>query len=303
MRGSYWRALKKIVRRLVRRARMLFAIDLKYDLEGFSISLPPDHLLPLFQTEHPMHERFIPLLAKHMDPGDLVLDIGANCGDTFALMFEQNKRLRYLCVEPDSLFLSYLNKNIDHLKNKGFSIDITCVQALIGKAISNAFLTGEGGTKKVVLEKLNDTPIDTKTIDEIYSKNNLGKIRFIKSDVDGYDYDVLDSAYDVIKKHSPILYFEAQVDNLEQLRGFEETLRGQIHQGYKVWVVFDNYGNLILKTMNVEDVLQIFNYVWGQSFGVSTRTVYYLDILAVCEKDVEILERTVREYTAKLFRH
>ncbi len=299
MNGYYWRAFKKITRRLVRRVRILFGLDLNYNLDGFSISLPPDHLLPLFQKEHPMHERFIPLIAKNLNPGDLVIDIGANCGDTIALMHEQNQKLSYVCVEPDSTFLSYLKKNIDQLKQLGNPIDVLCVQALIGKAVNTAFLTGEGGTKKVVLDSSNGTPINSRTIDDIHNELDLGKVRFIKSDVDGFDYDVLDSASNVIKNYSPILYFEAQVDNLDQLKGFEATLREQINQGYKVWVVFDNYGNLILNTNSVDDVLQIFNYVWGQSFGISTRTIYYLDILAVCDHDLGLLDLTVQEYTGK----
>jgi hypothetical protein len=38
--GYYGRAFKKITRRLVRRVRILFGVDLHYKLDGFSISLP-----------------------------------------------------------------------------------------------------------------------------------------------------------------------------------------------------------------------------------------------------------------------
>ena len=147
MNGYYWREFKIIIRRVFRRVRILVGLDLNYNFDGFSILLPPDHLLPLFQKEHLMHERIIPLIAKKLNPVDLVIDIGANCVDTMALMHEKNQKLSYVCVEPDSYFMSYLKKNIDKLKQVGKPVDVVCVQALIGKVVNTAFLTGRGGLK------------------------------------------------------------------------------------------------------------------------------------------------------------
>ena len=71
-------------------------------------------------------------------------------------------------------------------------------------------------------------------------------ILLLKSDVDGFDYDVLNSALARIEKDCPMLYFEAAFDFDYQLVRYLEILRTLQQIGYGQWVIFDNFGLKIL---------------------------------------------------------
>jgi len=67
--------------------------------------------------------------------------------------------------------------------------------------------------------------------------------------------------------------------------------------GYGDWTVFDNFGAKMLRTENVEIVLQMLNYVWNQNIKNSTRTIYYLDILVVQKSESELIDKVLSEYS------
>lgn len=303
MREIYVRSVGKILRRIFRKIRIFFNIDQVYRFGGVSIVLPPDHLLPLFQLEHPMHERLIPLVAGYLEPGELVIDVGANCGDSMALMHEQNPDLRYVCIEPDHVFLRYLHRNIKRINESGSKVDAVPFQCLVGSEVNWATLSGRGGTKSMILAPEGDNSLESRTLDSVCDELDVSKVRFIKSDVDGFDYDVLNSAVGIIEQNRPVLFFEAQINNQAQLNGFEDCFNMQVDLGYAQWLVFDNFGNLVLKTNSVIDLMQLLNYVWRQSFGVSTRTIYYVDILAVVERDYSVVEHVLAKYAEKFPAH
>ena len=73
------------------------------------------------------------------------MDVGANVGDTLASMVAQNSLGSYICIEPDSSFFLFLEKNIERMKGKIVGLKIETIQALVGKNISNVSLIGLGG--------------------------------------------------------------------------------------------------------------------------------------------------------------
>jgi hypothetical protein len=50
--------------------------------EEYSIELTPDHLLPTYQKNHPKYDRFLPVLVAHLEKGCVIVDVGANVGDS-----------------------------------------------------------------------------------------------------------------------------------------------------------------------------------------------------------------------------
>jgi tRNA G46 methylase TrmB len=79
-----------------------------YELGRLLIHLPRYHKLPEYQQRHRQYDRFLPHLIKDLDHDDIVIDVGANCGDTLAGMVSKNPKLHYICIEPDNEFYSYL---------------------------------------------------------------------------------------------------------------------------------------------------------------------------------------------------
>jgi FkbM family methyltransferase len=249
--------------------------------------------LPDYQRIHPKYDRFLPHLVKYIAESDTVIDIGANVGDTLAGMAEQNATASYICIEPDDSFFRHLEENILRIKSSIPGLKVQTVKALVGKNISNVSLAGKDGSKHAVIDNQGD--IKSLPLDAMISKES--NIRILKSDVDGFDYDVLDSSMAVIETHKPIVFFECQYEFEYQKSGYSQTLKSLELAGYCDWTIFDNFGEVIIRTHDMNVVSQLIAYVWQQNTGQATRTINYYDVLAVQKADSELIDRVLREYS------
>lgn len=290
--ARHWmpRARDKIRRKL--RTDMTAPVD--YSVGTFSIALPPGHMLPEYQRHHPNYDRFLPHLVKHLNDSELVIDIGANVGDTLAAMFQANKKLRYICIEPDDVFFRYLSENIERINSAGQRVDVRAIKALVGKSVPASTLEGKDGTKHAVVRA--DGKFRVEPLDRLIDQTEIGSVRLLKSDVDGFDWDVLDSSLGVIQSSKPLVFFELHHDDESQYRGYLNSINMLEMNGYTDWFIFDNFGNLMLKAENIETVRQLMSYVSRQNTGQSTRTIFYLDVLAVQRNDAALVESVLKTY-------
>lgn len=259
----------------------------------FSIYLPPEHKLPAYQSRHVKYDRFLPHLAAYIEPGSTVIDVGANVGDTLAAMADRNKNLKYVCIEADDVYFQYLLENINRIKKSLGELHVTPVYSLVGVGIKNASLEGKDGTKHVVIGA-GDRVADS--LDNIASRLHLTSVKLLKTDVDGFDWDVIDSGKELIYRQRPALFFECQSDNYTQLSKFKEMMLWLSHAGYTDWSIFDNYGGLMVRTQSIEPIFQLLNYLWQQNQKQSTRTIYYYDILATTTQDRRLIDLALASY-------
>ena len=288
----FWRIFSKIVRRLKREIRQLSKLPILYHYKDFSIKLPSNHLLPEHYKTHPKYDRFLPHLAKYAAVADTIVDIGANVGDTLASMAEKNPTSNYICIEPDDSFYKLLVENIGRIKTSITGLKIQTIKALVGKNISNVSLDGNGGTKHAVID--NEGEIKSLPLDEMIP--NALNVRILKSDVDGFDYDVLDSSMAIIEAHKPIIFFECQYDFEYQKVGYSKTIKKLKSIGYCDWTVFDNFGEVVVRTNDISVLSQLMNYVWQQNVGNATRTIHYFDILSAQKTDSSLIDKVFSEY-------
>jgi len=67
---------------------------------GVMIKLDSGHVLPAYKKEHINYDRFLPHLVGFINDEDsIVVDIGANYGDTLAALAISNSNLTYICIE------------------------------------------------------------------------------------------------------------------------------------------------------------------------------------------------------------
>lgn len=123
-------------------------------------------------------------------------------------------------------------------------------------------------------------------------------LSLLKTDVDGFDWDVIRSSYEVLK-HNPYVYFECHYDNFEQLESYRELFSEMVAIGYSKFAFFDNFGQFILYTDDMTEVGELLDYVKRQYFHNSTRTYFYYDVLTYptdkrVEADLIIAEYNVR---------
>lgn len=171
---------------------------------------------------------------------------------------------------------------------------VRTVQALVGKTVTSVHLEGKDGSRHAVVGVSGG--IQSRPLDEILNAQEQAKVRLIKSDVDGFDYDVVSSAEGTILQTHPLIFFECQTDFPFQLDGYKALFSQLQTFGYCDWTLFDNFGEVVLRTDRLQDIQQLLAYVWSQNIGSSTRTIYYFDILGVCQADQSLVDQVLKDY-------
>lgn len=263
---------------------------------GTEISLTPGHSLQVYQKSHPLYDRFLPYLAHHLQAPDLVVDVGANCGDTLAGMHAANPGLEFVAVEPDQQFFALLEQNSARLEASPAGLKAHLVQSLVGQNVAGATLVGSKGTKKAVVGASGGQTHQSRTLDEILETLGIASIRLLKSDVDGFDFDVINSAQKTLATSHPLVFFESQIDHDFQREGFAATLAMLETLGYGYWVLFDNFGSPVLRTADTAAAKQLIEYPWKKRHVTPWPTIYYCDVLAVTAADRPFVDAVVDAY-------
>jgi FkbM family methyltransferase len=264
----------------------------------FPILLPANHLLPIYKQQHALYDKFLPDLVKFFKKGDVVVDVGANCGDTLAAMVSANPTLSYICIEPDDDFYGYLEHNTSIIKKTCPEARISLVKSLISDLEFTTGLTGVGGTKhRDDAIVANDGAIKSRKLADILDEFDIGmNLRLIKSDVDGYDYEVINSAGKWLESSKTMLFFECQYSDRTQRNGFIRLLEELLYLGFSDFWFFDNFGGFLLNSKDSHIHKQLMDYVWRQNQEIYSRTVYYFDILASKPNDYELITKIVNQY-------
>ena len=275
--------------------------DIDYGVGQYSIKLPYGHNLPVFQRNYPKYDRFLPHLAKYLPSRSFVVDVGANCADTFAGMFSENPFLNFICIEADDFFFNYLERNVNSiLSAAGQKTDVRLVRSLAGAELSSVVMTGVGGTKHAVQSEGNDSrSISATPLDEILAVQQVSpyQVSLLKTDTDGYDYDVINSANSLTSNLAPLLFLECYLESHGQLIGYKKMISSLEKSNYNHWAIFDNFGALLLVARSSSQVLDLMDYVWRQNNGSATRTIFYLDILAGKANSNGLIEKCLSEYS------
>jgi FkbM family methyltransferase len=291
--------LKRKYSRKLRKRYIQFAavfgvqIEQTYSIGNIPIVLTGAHALPRFQHEHALYDRFLPVLASKFGKNETIVDVGANCGDSLAAMVARNQNSDYFCIEPDRRFFALLGRNRASMLSQFPDLHIGLSDALAASKLTAMKLVGNDSTKTAVI---GDGPNTSKSLDTLLAENKVTKVRLIKIDVDGNDWDVINSAGVCIRKVKPVLFFECDFRTVESKFGYKATLEKLKTFGYSDWVIFDNFGALLVRTADISVVVQIMDYMELQRLKRTTRTFYYIDVLAATSRDIILVNDVVDQY-------
>ncbi len=263
-----------------------------YQIGNYQIETPPNFALPVYQKTHKLYDRFLPVLAKHINHNKLIIDIGANIGDTTIAMLQQCNN-NIICIEPSDLFFPYLERNLKKLKPKDFN-RVKIIKQLVGTGVLSGELdhTFVGtATLKVNGNQKSHTHIPLDQLIEDHSG-----VVLIKVDTDGFDFDVIKSAEKILLDSEPILYWENLILENFQKDGYEELYASLTQKGYKYIYIFDNFGNLITEEFNFETLKNINSYLDSMVKHGQTKSMDYTDILAATEKNSLTVRNVISEY-------
>ena len=277
------------------RFRKKFNIDQSYFVGGSELRLPAEHRLPESQAVHSLYDRFLPYIVKELRPNSSVLDIGANIGDSLAAMAASNQSLNYLCIEPEVSFIKYLNHNIGGLVNQYPKLRVSVDSRLISASEEHKILVGENGTRRAELATVSG--LRATSVDALCEEFDLRDVSLIKSDVDGWDWDVIRSSLKVIKRDKPIIYFEMMITDSKVLMEYSTTLNQILELGYSRFYLFDCFGAFMFETSDLEAISQYGEYLLSQFNSETTRAIYYIDIMCGVDTNPN-MQISVEKYLA-----
>lgn len=146
------------------------------------------------------------LLLKHVNDGDIVVEVGANMGcHTVALAQKVGNAGRVIAFEPQRVIFQMMCGN---LAVNGIWNVIT-ERVALGNSVGMVFVppvdyAAAGNFGGVAMSTTAGEPVSQMTLD-IYK---LSRCNLIKIDVEGMEQAVLEGARETIAAHRPILYVE-----------------------------------------------------------------------------------------------
>lgn len=174
-----------------------------------SLAMPLSHQLPVYRATCASLDQLLPNLARaHQAAGvELVfVDVGANVGDTAALVHDVAPDARFVCIEGHARYAGLLRANIASL-----GIDAEVIEACCGDGTGGAWAVtdDEHGTARLARGGVDvAVPLMT-TLDQVSSESARARsVTVLKIDTDGWDLRVLRGAAALIRERHPIVYLE-----------------------------------------------------------------------------------------------
>ena len=271
----------------------------QYKLGEHTIVLSHEHLLPFYQSQYPLYDRFLPILCKHLDhPDKWIIDVGANVGDT-AVAIAQTCTNPILCVEGEGRFFDLLRCNVDALFGMREQ-PVRCVNKLVGTGRFSGHLASDGTTARLAQDESTRRP--AVTLDEVTREAGLSAslIALVKVDTDGYDGDVILSGATILAGSRPVLFWENYFSTADQMKGLVQLYEHLESSDYLHYWVFDNFGNLMIEECSVTHVRDMCAYLASQEFNGCTRTIHYIDIMAAPADKIALARSAIADFRSSV---
>ena len=214
-----------------------------YAFCGSRLHIPLSHDLPLIRRAFPLYSDNLGRIARHLSEkfgAFPVIDIGANVGDTAAII-HQYAQLPILCIEGEPKFVELLAAN---------------VASKLPKPVIEPSFVGTGGNALVAVvhngtarlahsTSSGGNTIRTKGFDQILEEHHaFQNSRLLKIDTDGMDIAILNSALDWISRQKPVLFFEYDPDLQRAHDDDGLELLGRLEDaGYHRVLIYENVGD------------------------------------------------------------
>ncbi|RZU41356.1 FkbM family methyltransferase [Edaphobacter modestus] len=259
----------------------------RFNLADSEILVPLGHDLPLIRSAFPRYSSNIARLCGYMSKKytDLhLIDIGANIGDTVAIIRQQS-RCPILCIEADEYYFNILSENLRRANLQ----PVQTVRAFVGTYTGElkGQLAPVAGTAH--FESHQEGVLKTIKLSQLMeSFPQFRNSKILKIDTDGFDCSILRAELDWLRKTKPMIFFEYdpfffQNQPYDGNRIFEDLSQA----GYTFAILYDNVGDY-LTSVDFQRDLDILADV--QNYFIARAKREYLDIAAFHHEDREIAE-------------
>jgi FkbM family methyltransferase len=243
---------------------------------------------PYFYAMSSTYDRALPRiceLVQKIDKKLIIIDIGANIGDTASLISEKVNDASILCIEGNESFIPFLENNIKLIKNNEIFIEPKyCVDILENNKFN---IDTKSGTAHLSISNQNEIE-NIDTLDNIINTNHtiFKTANILKIDTDGFEITVLNGSKEYLKETHPIVFFEytpeAYISNNQNPLDLINMLN---FYGYEKALFYDNFGYPIgvYNFSNIEKIKELVN-------KIDNKKIYYYDVLCIHHFDEEKYE-------------
>ena len=214
-----------------------------YRIGDFEIEMPPGHNLELHQLRCPRYDHSLGDVAQVMSqkyPESIILDVGANVGDTAALIRTHSSN-PIVCVEGCADFIPFLERNVVLL---GANVSVLSSFLMPDDGSQPSSIVADGGTARVITGGVGRLNCSSTTLGNVM-KQSEGRVGLLKTDLDGGDFGVLRSAMVEISKHKPVIFMEYMTDSDKAESEAIALVEAFENVGYVLFIVYDNSGRFL----------------------------------------------------------
>lgn len=259
---------------------------------GFTLEVPKYHHLRRLQNSQPYRDLCVGVTARYVTEkyrDATIVDIGANIGDTAALM-AQNSANKMILVEASDYYADILSRNIKRFPNE---VEIHRSFVADGKEV-HGNLHYRGGT--AFFEKGSgasaEPPRGTKRLCDIADE----KTRFVKIDTDGFDTKIIRAGLDWLAAQKPAVLFENTINDKASLQEANSLFESLIGIGYEFFIYWDDPGFHIVSTTSLLTIRDLNHYLLKLAETRYERGISNYDVLCLHRNDKDIFESVTLRY-------
>lgn len=198
-------------------------------------------------------------LKKVIQPGNTVLDIGANLGYySFFMSYTAGKNGKVYAVEPVPLFAEIWKKNLNKLKVKNYQLS-NCALGIEPKPAVKMSIPVVNGVVRHGLTKVEEegdaqTPtamsfeVEMKNGDALIQELGVTQLDFIKCDVEGFEQYVIPSLRNTISNNLPVLQIE-----LSGEENRKKVCDYLVNLSYEIYIL----KNEVLVSLEINDIFTV----------------------------------------------
>ena len=227
---------------VARRSRRALGREQTLVIGDHTLVLPPEHDLPFYQRRDPTYDTYaVDVLAGIAGAAGrtLVVDLGANVGDTALAALAASPLIDVTAVEGDPRFVAYLRRNLGGLGDRATIVD--GFVGPVGNATTFARHGSTGGFQGGAADESYGVTSWVLPADLLEGSDAYDAVVW-KSDIDGFDIHLLVDHWAVIDGRCQVLWFEYDPVATLGDRDDIERLVGLLEGSGRRLSVYDNLG-------------------------------------------------------------
>lgn len=248
---------------------------------GTVLEIPAHHPLPQLMVAQPNRDQCVAIAAKFFGekyPDRSMIDIGANVGDTAALICESCEN-DLILVEASDFYFPFLEKNAVKFKNSA-----KLVNAIVsdGNDIKGELVHWGGTAELHISDDLQASA--TTSLEQLTDTD----VCFLKTDTDGHDFKILLAGISWVGLQKTGILLESQIRTKNDFNNSVKLFEELAGFGYDRFIVWDDACNHIISTVDASVVIDLHRFLLANALEKISNKLSDLDILCIHSRDLNI---------------